>query len=165
MPTRGELWSLIHQNGGQTRDTMAKSVEMLLVGTGYGKTKLDYARKKGMLTCSLSMWDQLGMFQEYGEWSFEDTSLREVVAELILQITFLCEVLYAHSVGAREPSDRTPEQLHYLGRMFMLSAGVERLLQDAFEGCDDRDNGDASPISITIVHTTDEARASLESCR
>lgn len=155
---REELWDLLRQNGADVKDTMSRNVSMLLVGTGYGETKITHARKHGIYTCTLPMFDWLGLLDELGE-STLPKELQPIVSDLILNITFCCELMYGHSLGTREPADRANHQLLLLGRLHMLAAGLERLLQDAYGRRERGDNGEVFEVTGALMFDFESVRA------
>jgi hypothetical protein len=163
MMGREELWDILRSNGASVRDTMSRRISCLLVGTGYGETKISHARKHGIPTISLPMADYLGLLQTR---QTIDTNLpADLVSEIIIQTAFLCEVLYAKSLDAgRIPRERTPEQQRALGRFYMLTVGLERLLQNTrrvyHEPCTGNALGDTFSVLSTVDSVRSEATAS-----
>jgi hypothetical protein len=158
MPTREELWEILRSNGASIRDSMSKNVSCLLVGTGYGETKIAHARKHGIPTISLPMAEYLGLLTSYGS----NTGLipSDILSQLILQTAFLCEVLYAKSLDSgRIPTKRSPEQRRALGRFYMLAAGLERLLQSTFVFRDDGHTRISFETAGELLPTVDQARS------
>jgi hypothetical protein len=146
MPSREELWDSLQSNGAYVKDSMSRNVSMLLVGTGYGETKITHARKNGIYTCSLPMFDWLGLLEDLGESNLPK-ELQPIVSDLILNITFCCELLYGHSLGTGQRVARGKHHQLLLGRLHMLAAGLERLLQDAYGGRERGDNGETFEVT------------------
>jgi hypothetical protein len=158
MISRGELWEILQSNGASVRDSMSKNVSCLLVGTGYGETKIAHARKHGIPTISLPMAECLGLLYTHNR--VLPSMPTDVVAQLILQTAFLCEVLYAKSLDSgRIPTKRSPEQRRALGRFYMLAAGLERLLQSTFIVDDDEHARISFETAGELLPTVDQTRS------
>jgi hypothetical protein len=158
MISREELWDILRSNGASVRDTMSRRVSCLLVGTGYGETKISHARKHGIPTISLPMAEYLDLLQEHGRL---DTKIpADVLAQVILNTAFLCEVLYAKSLDAgRIPRERSSEQQRALGRFYMLAIGLERLLQESRNVYDVGGSRIAFETTSELLPTVDSVRS------
>jgi hypothetical protein len=157
MISREELWDILRSNGASVRDTMSRRVSCLLVGTGYGETKISHARKHGIPTISLPMAQYLDLLEQHGRLDTEIPA--DILAQVILNTAFLCEVLYAKSLDSGGiPRERNSEQQRALGRFYMLAVGLERLLQNTRRVYHGPCTGDALGDTFSVLPTVDSVR-------
>lgn len=159
MPSREELWEVLKRSGAETRDTMTKRANLLLIGEGYGQTKINAALKWSCPTISLPMAEYLGLLDPQGNSLLVDPQLKGLLPELLVTHAFLCELLYGQFVRLSGQSD--PRATAVLGAFYQLSAGLAELLRIAW-GDTDGGSADTSEGLDDLLRSLEVVRAEAE---
>lgn len=149
MPSREELWNMLREQGASTSDSVSKRTSCLVVGEGYGQTKIQKAIKHSIPTISLPMFEYLNLLNHKGTFAL-DPQLKETLPLLLINHAFICELLYAQylrhvRLGATDNATRT------LGTFYQLVAGLDELLRIAWRDVPGTDTSTSDELGELLL--------------